>query len=268
MSNDLIDNALIAYKQSLRGCKLLSEEQHREAKARGDTTALIESALPAVFKMVGEAYGQRGDYDLGDVIQAANMGVMNAAKTWDPDQWGRWVWFAKQNAKAYIARLRKSGYLDSCTDYRVEVPEEISEDDWVAALQETGEYDPDTFEMPTRRERVVGRSLDDPADAGEIFGEGAAAEAEASGGPFFDYADRLAHPDPMNDPAKVAEHDDQMAPYYAKFDELTARQREVMNLLYREDWTQAEVARHLGISREAVRRTHDRALTELREAFI
>jgi RNA polymerase sigma factor (sigma-70 family) len=268
MSNDLIDNALIAYKQSLRGCKFYDESEYRAAKERGDTGLLVEAALPAVFKMVGEAYGQHGDYDLGDIVQAANMGVMNAAEAWRPEDGSTWIWFAKQKARGYIYNMRRANYLGSCADTFEEIPEEISEEDWIAALQETGEYDPDTFEMPTRRERVSGRSLDNPAHAGEVFGEGAAAEAEASGGPFFDYADRMANPDPMNDPAKVAENDDTMAPYYAKFDELTAKQREVMSLLYREDWTQAEVARHLGVSREAVRRIHDRALTELQKLSI
>ena len=260
MSSVFEGASLRAYRQSLASVRPLDKEVERELARRwiaGDKRAgekIVEACLPFVIAIALEY--RRWGIPLEDIVQQGNVGLLRAAKKFDPDKECRLATYA-----AYWIRAEIREYVVRA--YRVvRLGTTKAERRALRAYRTMRERDPDTLARVSglSRERVemllpvlAGRetSLDaQTSDAGPIV-------------------ERMAHVGPS--PEEEASRDELRARAEAAVTEALCglNERELLivrrRMMTDDPQTLQEIGLTLGVSKERVRQLEERARGKLRE---
>jgi len=258
--------SLDLYLEALSRYPLLSLEEERLAarQARaGDPTGLeilIRSNLRFVIT-VAKKYQNRGLAFL-DLIQEGNVGLITAARKFDPDQGVKFisyaVWWIRQAILAALAKqgrsvrlpLNRATELARVVRVRAELRQRLDREPTIGEIAESAELTPATVEM-LQTLSVAAVRLDAPvgdSDDNRV-------------------ADRfLTDESSVEDTVEALLLKQHIA---AALRELRPRDARVVRLYYglqgEQPHTLEEIGTLLGVTRERVRQLRDRALRELKD---
>ena len=230
----------------------------REYRRTGDVAirdALIERALPLAHQ-VARRY-QRSSEPLEDIVQVARLGLVKAVERFDPD---RGVAFSTYAVPTMLGEIKR--YFRD-TGWAVHMPRSLQERVFTVeraektlhgrlgrapSVEELAEHAQLTVEEVLEAMEAAtaydARSLDAPAPSDD--------EAPS-------YGDTLGREDPhfelVEDRGAVR----------SALRILPLRERRILHMRFVEDMTQAEIARHVGVSQMQVSRLLRRSLAQLRE---
>lgn len=254
--------ALSSYRAELATLKSLSAEVERSLAERwraGDQQAgraLVEACLSFVVTIAFEY--RRWGIPAEDIIQEGNIGLLKAAKRFDPDRGCRLVTYAAFWIRAEIRDFVVRGYRI------VRIGSSKAERRALRIYRKTRERDPKVLAelsglrearvlelLPLLQARDV--SLDAPNDT--------------STSP----SDRLegAGPSPEESTSDAEERGRMMGALHAAVRELPAREREILESrwLTEEPLTLEALGRRFGISKERVRQIEERAKQRMRASI-
>jgi RNA polymerase primary sigma factor len=265
MPADDVPSSLDLYLDDLSGHPLLDpEEEDRIARLaqKGDGTALdvlVRANLRFVVS-VAKKYQNRG-MAFADLIQEGNVGLVTAARKFDPDQGVKFisyaVWWIRQAILAALAKhgrsvrlpLNRATELARMTRVREELKQTLRRDPSTDEIAEIAELDMATVEMlqmlnvaEVRLDAPVGSSDDNQLVDRFLVDESSLEEVLEA---------KLLK-------EKIAQ----------ALQGLKPRDARVVRLYYglqgEEEHTLEEIGQLLGVTRERVRQLRDRALRELR----
>ena len=270
---DLLD----LYIEELRGEPVLTAQQQKElARAMRRATSddarerarseLIRANLRFAFS-VAKQYQNRG-VPLGDLVSAANAGLVRAADKYDPDVGVNFisyaVWWIRQALHSAVQRqgrtvqvpLNRAADLSRVSRAQEVLRQKLSREPYEEEIATVADLSLDVTRglvallQPTR-------SLDEPVmagDAGRTLGETLV-------------LDRSEDDDAL--PGGI-ENDSRREAIARALEVLAPRDRRVLTLYFglegNRPMTLQEIARELGVTRERVRQLRDRALKRLRES--
>lgn len=228
------------------------------ADHRSDDAVLVEQHLD-LARRVAARYAGRGE-PMDDLVQVARVGLVKAARRFEPDRGSEFAAYAVPTMLGEIRRY----FRDSC--WAVRVPRGLQE----LSLRVSATTDRLTKELgrsPTAAD--VARALDVTED--EVLEalesswayHAASLDAPSAGdgdGPTL--ADRLGEPETSLDDIDARES------LRRVIGGLPARERRILTLRFFGERTQAEIAQELGISQMHVSRLISRTLTRLREHLV
>ena len=254
------------YLEELSRYPLLTPEEEKDAALRarsGDTDGLdllVRSNLRFVIS-VAKKYQNRG---LGflDLIQEGNVGLITAARKFDPDQGVKFisyaVWWIRQSILAALARhgrsvrlpLNRATELARVVRVRAELRQGSNREPTVEEIAELAELTPATVEM-LQTLTVAAVRLDAPVGDSE--------DSHVAERFLTDEADLEEAIEALLLKQHIAE----------ALRSLRPRDARVVRLYYglqgEQPHTLEEIGGLLGVTRERVRQLRDRALRELRE---
>lgn len=255
---NLIDS-LDRYRASLQGTEPLSPSDERALAARyraGDTAAgarLIKASLPFVITVALEY--RRWGAPLEDLVQQGNLGLLKAAKKFDPERDCRLITYAvywiRAEIRDYVVRAYRLVRIGTTkTERRAVRNYRKNREDDPAALAASSGLTVEAAErlLPMLRARDV--SLDLSFD-----GEAPAVERLASAAPSPEEANGRAEYE-----AEARERVRQAIERLPEREALIVRER----LLQDEPITLEALGMRLGISKERVRQLEERARKRLR----
>jgi RNA polymerase primary sigma factor len=264
-------DSLGLYMRDIAAIPLLDADEERrvaEAVRSGDREAhdrLVRSNLRFVVSMARK-YARSG-YPLDELINEGNIGLLEAARRFDPERGVRFVsyagWWVRQAILAAIARYGQV----------ISVPPKLKFEQY-RFEQRVGELARDLGRQPRVDEIAAALEVDETAVRrmlGVIPGE--LSLSQPLGGDGFDVEDTIA------DPSGIPVEDVLMAQSFRRFldlslDQLSPRERNVVERRFGlcgpdrsdEPATLAVIAADLGLSRERVRQLEARALDKLRRS--
>ncbi len=262
---DDVPSSLDLYLDDLSGHPLLGpEEEDRIARlARAGDGAALDLLVRANLRFVvsvAKKYQNRG-MPFADLIQEGNVGLVTAARKFDPDQGVKFisyaVWWIRQAILAALARhgrsvrlpLNRATELARMTRVREELRQSLRRDPSADEIAEIAELDMATVEMlqmlnvaEVRLDAPVGSSDDNQLVDRFLVDESSLEEVLEA---------KLLK-------EKVAQ----------ALQGLKPRDARVVRLYYglqgEEEHTLEEIGKLLGVTRERIRQLRDRALRELR----
>ncbi len=260
-------NALDLYLDELGRHPLLDPEEEeriaRRARA-GDDEAfqqLIRSNLRFVVS-VAKRYQNRG-MSFADLVQEGNVGLVTAARKFDPDRGVKFisyaVWWIRQSILAALARqsrsvrlpLNRATELGRVMRTREELRQELRRDPTAEEIAEAADLDASTVEM-LQAINVAEVRLDAPV-------------GDSDDNQLVDRF--LVDDQDLEDDLEgkiVREH------IADALDVLRPRDARVVRLYYglqgEQEHTLEEIGEMLGVTRERIRQLRDRALREMRES--
>lgn len=267
---ELEDAELSALDQYLREVSkhplLTPEEEERFARRarKGDLDALqalVRGNLRFVIS-VAKKYQNRG-VPLSDLIQEGNVGLIIAARKFDPDQRVKFisyaVWWIRQTIMSALAHhgrsvrvpLNRAAELSKIFRAREEYKRRAGREPTDQEIAEQLGMDPDTV------------TLLQALNAGEVRLDAPVGDTEESR-----ILERFVH---MEAPSTEAEVDEELLKEEIEeaLETLRPRDAKVLRLYYglggEREHTLEEIGQVLGITRERVRQLRDRALRELKE---
>lgn len=267
---EIEDAELSALDQYLREVSqhplLTPEEEDRLARRsrRGDLDslqALVRGNLRFVIS-VAKKYQNRG-VPLSDLIQEGNVGLLIAARKFDPDQGVKFisyaVWWIRQTIMSALAHhgrsvrvpLNRAAELSKIFRVREEFKQRTGRDPSDEEIADQLEMDPETV------------TLLQALNAGEVRLDAPVGDSEESR-----ILERFVH---MEAPSTEAEVDEELLKDEIEeaLETLRPRDARVLRLYYglggEREHTLEEIGQILGITRERVRQLRDRALRELKE---
>ncbi len=255
-------DSLRAYKSRLHACPPLDRETERALARRwidGDTRAgerIVEACLPFVISIALEY--RRWGVPLEDIIQQGNLGLLRAAKKFDPDRECRLATYAaywiRAEIREYVVRSYRVVRLGTTKGERraLRAYRTTKESDPVKLAAVSG-LTPERIEMllpvlAAREASLDATSGDLPGIGERMAARGDSPEEEAGA------HERRAH-------AKEAVE--------AAMRELNARERLIIEerMLADEPTTLQRLGEVLGVSKERVRQLEERAKDKLRGAL-
>ncbi len=258
--------SLDLYLEELSRYPLLTaaEEESAARQARSGDEAGLEILVRSNLRFVitvAKKYQNRGLSFL-DLIQEGNVGLITAARKFDPDQGVKFisyaVWWIRQSILAAIARqgrsvrlpLNRATELARVVRVRAELRQQLDREPSSEEIAELAELTPATVDM-LQTLNVAEVRLDAPvgeADDGQL-------------GERF-----LVDEDSLEDSVEMLLLKQHIADALR---DLRPRDARVVRLYYglqgEEEHTLEEIGQILGVTRERVRQLRDRALRELRE---
>jgi RNA polymerase sigma-B factor len=208
-------------------------------------TGTIEAHLPLV-RSIARRYAGRGE-PLDDLVQAGTVGLIKAVDTWDPDRGRDLAALARPAIEGEIRHYLRdggSGPHVARGDRELGARLRALRTDLTARLHRA----------PTTAELADAAGVD-PVHAERALDAGAGAVALSD-----DEAARLPSGAPGTEAAEAR------VLLEAGWDVLDERERRLLELRYREDRSQSEIARELGLSQAHVSRLLKAALERLRAA--
>jgi RNA polymerase primary sigma factor len=263
------DSALGKYLAEIRRLPMLEREEERELGARarsGDESAvsrLVEANLRFVVKIAKE-YRDRG-VPLDDLINEGNLGLMDAARRFDPDRGTKFTnWAVWSIRKAILAALCEQGSVVRLPASQIARMREVR--GAKRELRETLGREPSTEEMAARLpDNLAGldpihlhglriTSLDEPVTDDTTLA----------------YEETLADTSRPSIEAQMVECE-MIDRALDSFGQLEESQRTViahrLGLDGRPPLTLTELGRHVGMTHEGVRKVECRATARLRKLF-
>lgn len=229
---------------------------HRDGDAQA-REQLVERFLP-LARQLARRY-QRASEPLDDLLQVASLGLIKAIDRFDPD---REIAFSSYAVPTILGEIKR--YFRDRT-WAVRVPRGLQElsmrvDRAVGALSEELHRSPSVKEIAA----AVGSAEEDVLEALQAGGAYRAVSFEApSGGSGEDTAT-------LADSVGVREDGFDRAEERATLDALlgsvSERERDVLQMRFERDMTQAEIGAEIGVSQMQVSRIIRQALQRLREA--
>jgi len=263
-------NALDLYLDELGRYPLLDPEEEERVARRarnGDTRAfqkLIRSNLRFVVS-VAKRYQNRG-LSFEDLVQEGNVGLVTAARKFDPDRGVKFisyaVWWIRQSILAALARqsrsvrlpLNRATEMGQVLRAREELRQELRRDPTAEEIGEAADLDTPTVRM-LMRINVAEVRLDAPVGD------------EEDGGDLLErfLADDVDLHDELEEDL-LREH------VTRALQTLRPRDARVLRLYYglqgEEEHTLEEIGELMGVTRERIRQLRDRGLREIREGEI
>jgi RNA polymerase sigma-B factor len=209
-------------------------------------TGAIEAHLPLV-RSIARRYAGRGE-PLDDLVQAGTVGLIKAVDTWDPDRGRDLAALARPAIEGEIRHHLRDGGSG---------PHVARGDRELGARLRTLRAD---LTAHLRRAPSTAE-LADAAGVGRADAERALAAGETAVALSDDEAARLS-----GGGAPGTEAAEARVLLEAGWDVLDERERRLLELRYREDRSQSEIARELGLSQAHVSRLLKAALERLRAA--
>jgi RNA polymerase primary sigma factor len=264
---DAETSALDQYLRDVSEHRLLTPEEEEELARRakaGDEEAmreLVRGNLRFVIS-VAKKYQNRG-VPLTDLIQEGNVGLMIAARKFDPDHGVKFisyaVWWIRQAIMSALAHqgrsvrvpLNRAAEISRIYRTREELKGRLGREPTAEEIAEALAMDPDTVEMLQT------------LNAGEVRLDAPVGESEDTR-----TIERFLHTELGSTEAEVEERllEEEIE---AALSTLRPRDAKVLRLYYglggEREHTLEEIGKILGITRERVRQLRDRALRELRE---
>mgnify|MGYP001109026440 CR=1 FL=1 len=264
---DAETSALDQYLRDVSEHRLLTPEEEEELARRakaGDEEAmreLVRGNLRFVIS-VAKKYQNRG-VPLTDLIQEGNVGLMIAARKFDPDHGVKFisyaVWWIRQAIMSALAHqgrsvrvpLNRAAEISRIYRTREELKGRLGREPTAEEIAEALAMDPDTVEMLQT------------LNAGEVRLDAPVGESEDTR-----MIERFLHTELGSTEAEVEERllEEEIE---AALETLRPRDAKVLRLYYglggEREHTLEEIGKILGITRERVRQLRDRALRELRE---
>lgn len=259
-------DALDLYLDELGRYPLLDPEEEQQVARRardGDVRALnrlVRANLRFVVS-VAKRYQNRG-LSFEDLVQEGNVGLVTAARKFDPDRGVKFisyaVWWIRQSILAALARhsrsvrlpLNRATELGRMVRVRQELRQELGRDPTVEEVAEAAELDVSTVEM-LQKYNVSELRLDAPVGDSE---DG-------------DVLERFLADD--RDLVEEFEEDLLREHISRALQKLRPRDARVVRLYYglqgEEEHTLEEIGEILGVTRERIRQLRDRALREIEE---
>ena len=254
---DDVPSSLDLYLDDLSGHPLLdAEEEDRIARlARAGDGAALDVLVRANLRFVvsvAKKYQNRG-MPFADLIQEGNVGLVTAARKFDPDQGVKFisyaVWWLAKHGRSVRLPLNRATELARMTRVREELKQSLRRDPSVDEIAEIAELDMATVEMlqmlnvaEVRLDAPVGSSDDNQLVDRFLVDESSLEEVLEA---------KLLK-------EKVAQ----------ALQGLKPRDARVVRLYYglqgEQEHTLEEIGQLLGVTRERVRQLRDRALRELR----
>lgn len=257
------------YLEDLSRYSLLTPEEEdavaRRARA-GDPEALAQLVRANLRFVVSVAkrYQNRG-LAFGDLVQEGNVGLVTAAKKFDPDQNVKFisyaVWWIRQSILAALARqsrsvrlpLNRATELARVLRVREDLKQQLGRDPSAAEIAEPAELDESTVEMllglnvaEVRLDAPVGDGDDNKLIERFLVEESTVEESV--------------------DLALLKEH------VSAALQSIRPRDARVLRLYYglqgESEHTLEQIGQLLGVTRERVRQLRDRALQDIRSSEI
>jgi RNA polymerase sigma-B factor len=223
------------------------------------TDSLVEEHIP-LARRLAHRYAGKGEA-LEDLIQVAMVGLVNAARRYDPE---RGTDFARFAVPTILGELRRH-FRDSC--WAVRVPRGLQE--LALRVQSTAEVvSREQGRSPTVREIAAALEVSEDEvlealEAGSAYSAtslDAPAAKDDPSGPTL--ADQLGDDEPTFDTVEAREATKQA------LSQLPERERRVLTLRYFGDRTQREIAEELNISQMHVSRLLARTLTQLHDHLV
>ena len=263
-------NALDLYLDELGRYPLLDPEEEERVARRarnGDTRAfqkLIRSNLRFVVS-VAKRYQNRG-LSFEDLVQEGNVGLVTAARKFDPDRGVKFisyaVWWIRQSILAALARqsrsvrlpLNRATEMGQVLRAREELRQELRRDPTPEEIGEAADLDTPTVRM-LMRINVAEVRLDAPVGD------------EEDGGDLLErfLADDVDLHDELEEDL-LREH------VTRALQTLRPRDARVIRLYYglqgEQEHTLEEIGDLMGVTRERIRQLRDRGLREIREGEI
>lgn len=263
-------NALDLYLDELGRYPLLDPEEEERVARRarnGDTRAfqkLIRSNLRFVVS-VAKRYQNRG-LSFEDLVQEGNVGLVTAARKFDPDRGVKFisyaVWWIRQSILAALARqsrsvrlpLNRATEMGQVLRAREELRQELRRDPTAEEIGEAADLDTPTVRM-LMRINVAEVRLDAPVGD------------EEDGGDLLErfLADDVDLHDELEEDL-LREH------VTRALQTLRPRDARVLRLYYglqgEEEHTLEKIGELMGVTRERIRQLRDRGLREIREGEI
>jgi len=262
---------IVLFKKYLRDISrkpLISREREKELAyqiADGDNNALqemINSNLKLVVKISLEYY--KGATSVMDIIQNGNMGLMRAAKKFDPERGVKFSTYAAFWIKQSILRgfIKPSHSIN--ISYRKDYINKQIKTFISGYLQVHGKF-PDVSTI--QEELNVSRR--DAVDVLFFFSN----TDQSLNSAIFEEGEEMIDtiPDEHYNPEVVAEENALLDDVNSAVDSLTAREREIIRKRYGFDYEAKETLQSLGdqfcITAEAARQIEKRVLTYIKNSF-
>jgi len=259
MMNDSRRTNLDRYRRSLANVETLDPETERNLAERwraGDERAgrqLVEASLPFVIRIAREY--RRWGVPLEDLIQQGNLGLLKAARKFDPEKQCRLITYAvywiRAEIRDYVVRTYRIVRLGTTRTERraMRTYRRSGVDDAKQLAEESG--------MPLARAEKLWPLL-----------------AQGDVSLDLSYEDRGPAVDRLDagtaTPEDVTAHEDEMdgvkAVLQDALGQLSDRERRIIEarLLAEDPITLEKLGRELGVSKERVRQIEERACTKLR----
>lgn len=256
------------YLKDISRKSLISREREKELAyqiAAGDDAALqemIQSNLKLVVKISLEFY--KGATSIMDIIQNGNMGLMRAAKKFDPEKGVKFSTYAAFWIKQSILRgfIKPSHNIN--ISYRKDYINKQIKTFVSAYLQENGRFP----EVSTIQEELK-VSRRDAVDVLFFFSNADHSLNSAMFEEGEEMIDTIA--DDHYNPEMIAEENSLLDEVNTAVDSLTAREREIIRKRYGFDYEPKETLQSLGdqfsITAEAARQIEKRVLTYIKDSF-
>jgi RNA polymerase sigma-B factor len=230
-------------------------ERYRRDGDRAARNAIVERFLPLAHYLA-RRYRGGGDH-ADDLVQVASLGLLNAIERFDPDRGIAFSSFAVPTIIGEIKRyFRDKGWA-------VRVPRELQErsltverlaDDLERELGRTPTTDQIAARMDTTVEQVLEARMAASAHHGVSLDRPSGDDEDA----HRTLVDTLGFTD------EAFSHAEDAVTFDGRLARLSERERIVLDLRFREDLTQEEIGRRIGISQMHVSRLIRQAIEHLR----
>ncbi|MCF0168208.1 MAG: RNA polymerase sigma factor RpoD/SigA [Bacteroidales bacterium] len=260
-------SSLELYLQEIGTEELLSPQQEKELSLRireGDREALdqLTRANLRFVVSVARKYQNQG-LSLQDLIDEGNIGLIRAARNYNPDKGSSFisyaVWWIRQ---AILQALAQTGRL-------VRIP--VTQESYINRINKAvALFEQNNGRRPSADELAQLVDLDDEQieDAMQISGRHLSVDAPFSGCDSKGFLDVL--PDGSSQEAELAaERNNLSAGLTAAFAGLTERERNIIQWSFGigcSHMTFAEIAEKLSISRQRVRQIREKAMRKMRHS--
>ena len=221
---------------------------------QADRDALVERHL-GLARHLALRYSDSGE-PLEDLFQVASLGLVNAAKRFDPTRGLSFTTFAVPTITGELKRhFRDRGWA-------IHVPRDLKES-VVRVKRAIAEYDgrPPT---PAQLAQATGLSLEAVLEALEVAGVQRTLSLDAPAGNEEDASTALGDMLGKEDDDLARARDRALLETLMRA--VTPREREILHLRFVEDLTQSEIGERVGVSQMQVSRILRTALIRLRSA--
>jgi RNA polymerase sigma-B factor len=234
-------------------------ERRERSTDESERQRLLEQVVELnieVAQSIAHRYRERGA-DLDDLEQVACLGLVNAARRYRPELGIPFLGFAIPTIRGEVRRY----FRDSA--WTIRIPRRLQELQWLIGAQAPG-LKQELGREPTPTELAARLNLDLVEVTKALSARGCfnvlSLDQPVDVTGDLTLGDLLAHDE--DNTLRMFEHVDQLQPV---LDDLSARERRILQLRFVEGWTQSDIGADIGVTQMQVSRILRRILDSLRK---